>query len=121
MEELQDKLNAILSNPQMMAQLMSMAQSFGQSQPPQSEPPTPQPVSSAAFPGSIDPAIIQKVINFAQKTGIDKNQQSLLSALKPYLSRDRIDKLEKAMRAARLASAATTLLGNQNNPFFSGR
>ena len=125
MEEIQDKLNAILSNPQMMSQLMSMAQAFGNSQPPQAageQPPTPpQTASTSGFPGSLDPAMIQKLIGFTQKTGIDKKQQTLLTALKPYLNRERIQKLEKAMRAARLASAATALLGSQGNLFSSGR
>ena len=39
------------------------------------------------------------------------HQQALLSALNPYLTRDRISRLERAMRAAKLAGMATAFLG----------
>jgi len=117
MEDMQEKLNAVLSNPQMMSQIMSLAQSLGSgSETPQ---PQPQPEPQQAF--GLDPGMLQKVMGLAQKTGIDKNQQTLLTALSPYLSRDRILKLEKAMRAARLANAASSFLGSSGNPFFPGR
>jgi hypothetical protein len=38
----------------------------------------------------------------------------LLNALCPYLSRDRIGKLEKAMRAAKMAKLATGIMGNRS-------
>ena len=115
MEDMQDKLNAILSNPQMMSQIMSLAQTFGSGNDTPPKEPALEPPSSLGF----DPGTVQKLMGFAQKTGIDKNQQSLLTALSPYLSRDRIQKLEKAMRATKLASLASTFLGS--NPFFPGR
>ena len=39
------------------------------------------------------------------------NQKALLQALAPYLSSGRIHKLEKAMRAAKLAGMASSFLG----------
>jgi hypothetical protein len=105
MEGLEDKLNAVLSNPQMMQQLMSMAQSLGV--PSQPEPtPAPQP----QLP-NIDLGMLQKFSGIAQNSSIDKNQQSLLHALSPYLSGDRIGRLEKAMRAAKMAKLASAFLG----------
>jgi hypothetical protein len=53
------------------------------------------------------------------KAGVDRDQKALLSALSPYISGNRIHKLEKAMRAAKLAGVATTFLGNSS--LFSGR
>jgi hypothetical protein len=105
MEGLEDKLNAVLSNSQMMQQLMSMAQSLGV--PSQPEPtPAPQP----QLP-NIDLGMLQKFSGIAQNSSIDKNQQSLLHALSPYLSGDRIGRLEKAMRAAKMAKLASAFLG----------
>ena len=114
MEQMQEQMNAILGNPEMMQKIMAMAQSLGQSQaqeppsPPQEDPPTPIP--------DFDPTLLKKLSGLAGSGSIDKNQRTLLSALRPYLSRDRIVKLEKAMRAAKLASVASGIFGN-----FAGR
>jgi hypothetical protein len=105
MDGLEDKLNAVLSNPQMMQQMMAMAQSFGAASAPPPEPP-PQPQMP-----NIDLGMLQKFSGIAQQSAIDKHQQSLLSALSPYLSGDRIGRLEKAMRAAKMAKFASAFLG----------
>lgn len=118
MEGMEDKLSAILGNPQLMQQIMSMAQSLDQSAP--EPPPPPQQEPSPAMP-DIDPAMIGKFMNLAGKTNIDRNQKALLCALEPYLTQQRLQKLEKAMRAARLAGAASALLPNGSIPFLSGR
>ena len=69
----------------------------------------------------IDPALLQKIMGIAGQTGIDSNQRALLSALRPYLSGHRLGKLEKAMRAAKLASLASTFLGNGGLSILTGR
>ena len=119
MPEMEDKLGAILNNPQLMQQIMSMAQSLGES-PPTQPPPVQEPPSPPPVP-DIDPALIAKIMSLAGKTGIDRNQQALLCALKPYLTEMRLKKLEKAMKAARLAGAASTFLPKGTIPFLSGR
>ena len=101
MAEMDDKLGAILNNPAMMQQIMSMAQTLGQQSPP------PQPESAPGF----NPAMLQNVMQLSHQTGIDSNQQTLLSALDPYLPQPRLQKLEKAMRAAKLARLASSFLG----------
>ena len=73
MAEMDDKLGAILNNPAMMQQIMSMAQTLGQ----QAPPPQPEP---AAGP---DPAMLQNIMRLSSQTGIDSNQETLLAALKP--------------------------------------
>ena len=103
MENLESGLEAILGNPQMMQQIMSLAQNFQTESAPQ-----PPPVESAP---DIDFATIQKMTSLIGKTGIDAQQRALLQALRPYLSSQRIQKLEKAMRAAKLAGIASTFLG----------
>lgn len=111
------KMGAILGNPEMMQKIMSMAQSLNTSQndaQPEETLATPAP----SFP-NIDLSAMQKLAGFAGQSKIDKNQQSLLRALGPYLNRERIQKLEKAMRAAKMATMASALLGNAG--FLSGR
>lgn len=106
------KLNSVLNNPQIMRQLMAMAQSLGAQQPeapkdapkeaPQKRPETPQP--------PLDLSALQAVLT-SRLTG---EQRTLLSALSPYLSRTHIAHLEKAMRAAQLAQLLSGMLGQSH-------
>ena len=110
MDNLEQQLGAVLGNPEMMQQIMAMAQALGTSSPespPQEAPPPPPPIPD------IDIGMIKRLSGLAQNTGVDKNQQVLLNALCPYLSRERISKLERAMRAAKMAKLATGIMGNQ--------
>ncbi len=122
LDQMEDKLGAILGNPQLMQQIMNMAQSLGQSAPSAPAPPKPEPVPQAppTMP-DIDPAMIGKLMSIAGKSSIDRNQKALLQALQPYLSKERLQKLEKAMRAARLAGAVSTILPSGAIPFLTGR
>ena len=115
MEGMEEKLNAILGNPQMMQQIMSMAQAMGQQEEQKPEPPPSQNNTG------LDLAMIQKLSGIARQSSIDKNQQNLLRALSPYLSRERITKLEKAMRAAKIAGIASTALAGSGLSILSGR
>ena len=105
MDEMEEKLNSVLNNPQMMQQIMAMAQSMGASAPKEEQP------RSESIP-DIDIGMLQKLSGFAKQGSIDKDQQTLLKALGPYLSRERIRKLEKAMRAAKIARMASGFLGS---------
>ncbi|MBQ2785332.1 MAG: hypothetical protein IJF02_02360 [Oscillospiraceae bacterium] len=122
MDEMEQKINAILGNPQMMSQLMSMAQALsGPQQESAAAEPAPAPPKPTALPAGIDLNMMQKVAGIAQRTGIDRNQQQLLKALSPYLCKERITKLEKAMRAAKIASLATSFLGSGSSLLNPGR
>ena len=107
MAQMEEQLGSILGNPDMMRQIMSMAQALGAGQE------TPPPEHREPEPSTQEPdlASLQKIMTFARQTGIDRNQQNLLKALAPYLPRQRIEKLERAMRAAKLANLATSALG----------
>ena len=127
MDEMESKLGAILGNPQMMQQIMAMAQAM-QNDTPKTEETPPQPTQAphasqtmAYLPSMPDAATLQKIASIASKTGVDRNQQALLKALGPYLSRDRIAKLEKAMRAAKIAGLASTVIGSGGLSFLTGR
>ena len=113
MDGMEEKLNAILGNPEMMSQLMTMAQSLGGNQQPETQAEKSEPsVSLPGLPQGIDMQMLQKVAGIAAQSNIDKNQRLLLQALTPYLQEGRIQKLEKAMRAAKIAGLATTALGS---------
>ena len=116
MEELSGQLNAILSNPQMMQTIASMAQSLGQ----QSAPPQEEPQNVPSLP-NLDPGMLRALGSMAGSGTIDDQQRSLLNALGPYLSRDRVDKLEKAMRAAKMARMASMFLGSGGLQLLTGR
>ena len=109
---MEEKLGAILSNPQMMQQIMSMAQAM--SPPPEAKP-------EPAPPALPDFSVMQKLAGVTRQSGIDKNQQALLRALSPYISRERSAKLEKAMRAAKMARLASAFLNAGGLEMLTGR
>lgn len=118
MSEMEEKLGAILSNPQLMQQIMSMAQALGSSPEPRQEAPK-QPEPSPM--PNLDPKMLQSLAGMAQRSNVDNNQQALLKALSPYLSRGRISKLERAMRAARMAGMASSFLNSGGLQMLTGR
>ena len=135
MSELDDKLNSILSNPAMMQQIMSLAQALNQSeaqQPQQQQqqqpPPPPVPqnqVQQANFASSneraLNPNMLSKIAGIMQRSSIDKNQEALLRALRPYLSKQKLDKLERAMHAAKMAGIASEMVNIRGQSPFPRR
>ncbi len=115
MAELDEKLGTILNNPQMMQQILSMAQTLGQASPSQ-----PQPQKEQSTP-MLDPALMQKIVSIASNSGTDQQQRALLNALCPYVNRDKVQRLEKAMRAARMAQMASSFLNSGALQALSGR
>ena len=116
MSELDEKLNSILSNPAMMQQIMSLAQALNQQPEPQQAPPPqtpPQPQRSEPEPSNdriMNPNLLNRVAGLMQRGSIDTNQESLLKALRPYLSRQKLEKLERAMHAAKMAGIASEMM-----------
>lgn len=105
---LEDKLTALLNDPQSMAQLLSMAQSLGLSPPeatPAGEPPpAPPPVPP------MDEGMLRSVMQLMQEAQhTDARQEALLCALKPFLRPERraaLDRASELARISRLAGAA---------------
>ena len=135
MSELDDKLNSILSNPAMMQQIMSLAQALNQSeaqqpQQQQQQQPPPPPVqqnqvqqANFAQPNerTLNPNLLSKIAGVMQRGSIDKNQQALLRALRPYLSKQKLDKLERAMHAAKMAGIASEMVNIRGQSPFPRR
>jgi len=114
MDQMEDKIGAILNNPQLMQQIMTMAQSLGQNSA------APEPVPGPALP-NFDPSMLTRLSALAGQSRVDGNQQALLAALHPYLSHRKVEKLEKAMRAAKMARMASGFLGQGGLSLLTGR
>ena len=109
MAEFDEKLNSILSDPSAMSQIMQLAQSLGGGAPGAQQPAPPPQQPSAPPPPGWGPPPPQTPppppmggggdLLSSLTGGLDPN---LLSALRPYLKRDRQDKIERALQLARL-------------------
>ena len=115
MAEMEDKLNSILSDPNMMQKIRSMAQSLDGGGPQEGAG-----RQESVFP-DIDPAMVQRLTGLAKQSGIDRREQSLLRALGGYLSTERVNRLERAMRAAKMAKIATSALNIRGSTNLQGR
>ena len=103
MDELQEQLNGILNDPAAMQKILSMAQALGGD--------SSQNKQECPTVADFDLGMVQKLSGLASQSSIDKREQALLRALGAYLSKDRIGRLEKAMRAAKMAKLASSTLG----------
>lgn len=106
MAELEDKLNALLSDPDSMAQVMQMAQqlsaAMGQSTPAESAPPPPPPSSNTSvLPEGLDPRLLTRLMPLIREYSQPSSRtMQLLMALRPFLKQE---KQEKVTRAAQLS------------------
>lgn len=110
MDGLEDKLSSILGNPEMMQKIMTMAQSMNAA-------PSNEKETSVKEPqlNGFDPSMLQKLSGLNRQGNIDKHQQNLLHALRPYLNKERIRRLENAMRAAKMARFVATAMNQQGS------
>ena len=72
MDDMQQKLDSILGNPEMMGKIMSLAQSFNQ----QKQDPTPSTPQQAPPMPNIDPAMLQKIAGFMHDIGNAVNRKN---------------------------------------------
>lgn len=107
MAEFEDKLNSILSNPELMGQIMAMAGSMNQQQsaPP---PPPPKPTGFGSMP--FDPGAMAGMMQMLKATQLDPKQQGLIKALRGFVPDDRLIRLEKAMQASLIAKFASAAM-----------
>ena len=119
MDDLERALRAVLDDPAQMQELRELAGAMGFSAPqpqsvsataPKAAEPKPKPVQ-AVFQQQPLPEPAAAMLRQAGK--MDKKQEALLLALKPFLRRERQEKIDRALQAARLASLASLALKNR--------
>ena len=131
MSELEEKLNALLSDPNSMAQVMQMAQqlsaggvvghepqlsgAMGEQKaaaPPPPSPVPPVPDLGAAL-GGLDPKLLGKLLPLAGELGTENSAaMQLLNALRPFLKEEKQGKIQRAARLARLIHVGKKLLAD---------
>ena len=105
MEDMESRLNALLSDPEAMGRIMALAQqlsgeSAASSPPPSPEPPPPSQQEDEGF----DPMLLLKFLPLLQELRQDNSSQSMqfLSAMRPFLKPERQPKVERAVKLAHL-------------------
>lgn len=108
MSELEDKISEVLSDPQQMAQITRLAQSLMGGE---AGGDAPDGAQASALPNldalGIDGAMLTRLAK-AINANSDQSraERALLEAMRAYLSEKRRDKLDRAMKIARLAGIA---------------
>ena len=106
MAEFEDKLNAVLSNPELMGQILSMAGSLNQ----QPTAPPPPPPSSPFGSMPFDPGAMAGMMQMLKATQLEPRQRNLVQALRGFVPEDRLVRLEKAMQASLIAKFASAAM-----------
>lgn len=119
MAEWEEKLGAILNDPQAMSQIMSIAQSLGgkKETPPLREPETTRPPSSEELreapplADGLDPRLMEMGIRaMAAYQDADDRRGALLQALRPFVKPQRYAKMDKAIQIAKLSKVVRAVL-----------
>ena len=116
-------VGAMLQDPEQLQKIFALAQSMGLSPPTAqasapSEPAVvrqPEPIASAPPAPRLQPPVPdekqQALGALLQKAGkLDRRQENLLNALKPFLKPERREKIDRAMQAARISRLAGAAL-----------
>lgn len=96
MDDLNEKLTRLLSDPEGMAKIQSMMAALGGTD---TEPPPP----SLPADGLPEAATLTKLLPLLGKTHEDNEDTRLLAALRPYLHGERAKRLDESMQLLRLA------------------
>ena len=109
MAEFEDKLNSILSNPELMGQILSMASGLNQ------QPPPPPPPQTGSGPMPFDPGAMAGMMQMLKATQLEPRQRNLIQALRGFVPDDRLVRLEKAMQASLIAKFASKAMHQGGN------
>lgn len=115
MSEFEDRLNALLSNPEEMNKLSQMAQTLldggalgnllGGETP--SDSGNTESNRAGQKSSGLDGELLASVGRiFSQASGQENDKTALLEAMKPYLKQKRRDKIDQAMKLAKMARIA---------------
>ena len=116
MAQLEEQLNQILGDPQAMEQIMALAQSLSNKEEgrpeedarPPAEHDAPSPLSVL---DGLDPKLLKLGMGLlSEYSAQDDKKTALLAALKPFLKPERQEKMDQAVRIARLTRVIRTAL-----------
>lgn len=111
MEDLEEKIQAVLADPQQLEQIAAMARSLGLELPegalPSEEAPGPGPMPDLA-------QLAGPMAKMLQAGKLDKRQEDLFNALKPFLRPERREKMDRALQVARLSHLAGAALNGRS-------
>lgn len=133
MAQWEEKLGAILNNPQAMSQIMSIAQSLDGGQSAQENPGAPSPAQAASaapdaqapaaeavsppapeppVPGlDLDPRLMEVGMRaLAAYQDQDNSRGALLQALRPFVKEERQSKIDKAVQITRMSKVVRAAL-----------
>ena len=108
MDDLQSKISAIFSSPESMEQIRTLAQSLAGGNDTHSSASS-TPSNEDAFP-LMDPHIMQLMTKAMSEFSKPSEASALLGALRPYLSPDRMSKVDNAINIAKIAKIAKTII-----------
>lgn len=134
MSELEDKLNTLLSDPDGMAQVFGLAQKLSEKHDAAPPPdPSPDPASPPADPlpdlstllaglfggDAPDAQTLSRLLPVLRRLDRPESGETaaLLYALRPYLRPSRRDKVERAVRLARLLHLGLAFLGTKEGEY----
>ncbi len=119
----EEKLNTLLSDPDAMSQVVNMAQALSQqmggapnSGGEHTNPPPPPERGGTASPfDGIDPDLLARLIPVVQQMNRPESSESaaFLYALRPFLKPSRRDKVDRAVQLARVIHLAKTFLNTR--------
>lgn len=116
MSEFEDKVNSILNDPQQMEKIAGLAKSLMGGDGEHSATPASDKGMASMFSSlaggedsGLDLGKISKLLSSVSSGNDEK--QALFNAMKPYLSEKRRQKMDKAMKIARLAAIARLAMG----------
>lgn len=128
MNEWEEKLNTLLSDPDAMSQVVNMAQALSAQMggnapqgegnaapPPQNASPPPDAGNPFSQFGSIDPELLQRLIPVIRQMNRPESSETsaFLYALRPFLKPSRRDKVDRAVQLARMIHLAKTFFNSQ--------
>ena len=101
MDDLNEKLNRLLSDPEGLAKIQAAMSALGGGEtPPSPPPPAPAPPAGG---GGFDPALLGRLMPLLSGLNGDNEDTRLLEALRPYLRGERAGRLDDTMQLLRLA------------------
>ena len=100
MDDLNEKLNRLLSDPEGLAKIQAAMSALGGGETP---PPPPPPAPTPPAAGGFDPALLGRLMPLLSGMNGDNEDTRLLEALRPYLRGERAGRLDDTMQLMRLA------------------